>query len=117
MFTWLWCIGLSALALPCAVLMLKGWAPRRYRRRTVPWAIQVRGVAMLVLWAGGMLTPLIRHSELEPEDASFLSSVVPSGFTLFALGILCGSHLAEGFYRRSLRTRSLHRTPDGDTAL
>lgn len=114
MFVWLWLIGWSALALPLAALMLQGWAPRRHRHRALPWATQVRGIAMLVLWAGGMLTPLVLHSDLDREDASFFASVVPAWFTLFAAGLMCGAQRAEGFYRRAIRSATPGRAPHGD---
>ncbi|MFF6880245.1 MULTISPECIES: hypothetical protein [unclassified Streptomyces] len=103
MFLWLWLIGWSAFALPLAIASLRGWAPKQVRRRTSPWGIRVRGVALLVLWLGGLAGPLLRWSDLDTADAGFLTSVVQGGFLMFAAGLVAGSQLGEWFYRRALR--------------
>ncbi|MFF6781475.1 hypothetical protein [Streptomyces sp. NPDC012510] len=107
MFLWLWLIGWSAFALPVAIASLRGWAPKRVRSRTSPWAIRVRGVALLVMWLGGLTGPLLRWSDLAAEDASFLASVAQGGFLVFAGGLVAGSHLGEWFYRRAVRAQTV----------
>lgn len=42
-------------ALPLAIASLCGWAPKSVRRRTTLWGIRVRGVALLVVWVGGLM--------------------------------------------------------------
>lgn len=105
MFLWLWLIGWSAFALPLAVASLRGWAPKRVRSRTSPWSIRVRGVALLVLWLGGLTGPLLRWSDLDSADARFLASVVQGGLLMFAGGLVAGSQLGEWFYRRAVRAQ------------
>jgi hypothetical protein len=111
-FLWLWLIGWSAFALPLAVASLRGWAPKRVRRRTSPWSIRVRGVALLVLWAGGLTGPLLRWSDLDSEDASFLASMVQGGLLMFAGGLMAGSQLGEWFYRRAVRAYAVDQADD-----
>ncbi|WNZ07031.1 hypothetical protein [Streptomyces sp. 11x1] len=110
MFLWLWLIGWSAFALPVAVASLRGWAPKRVRRRTSPWAIRVRGVALLVIWLGGLTGPLLRWSDLDSADASLLASVVQGGLLVFAGGLVAGSQLGEWFYRRAVQAQTVDRT-------
>ncbi|MBE1594176.1 MULTISPECIES: hypothetical protein [Streptomyces] len=105
MFLWLWLIGWSAFALPLAVASLRGWAPKRVRSRTSPWSIRVRGVALLVIWLGGLTGPLLRWSDLDSADAGFLASVVQGGILVFAGGLVAGSRLGEWFYRRAVRAQ------------
>lgn len=112
-FLWLWLIGWSAFALPLAIASLRGWAPKRVRHRTSPWGIRVRGVALLVLWLGGLTGPLLRWSDLDTEDAGFLASVVQFGFLMFAGGLMAGSQLGEWFYRRVMRDQAVDRARDG----
>ncbi|MCL6738515.1 hypothetical protein [Streptomyces neyagawaensis] len=104
MFLWLWLIGWSAFVLPLAVASLRGWAPKRVRSRTSPWSIRVRGVALTVIWLGGLSGPLLRWSDLDSVDARFLASVTQGGLLVFAAGLVAGSQLGEWFYRRALRT-------------
>jgi hypothetical protein len=105
-FLWFWLIGWSAFALPLAIASLRGWAPRRVRQRTSPWGIRVRGVALLVLWAGGLVAPLLRGSGLDAEDAGFLAAVVQVGLLTFAAGLVSGSQFGEWFYRRAVRSQA-----------
>ncbi|MFE7839531.1 hypothetical protein ACFU53_26795 [Streptomyces sp. NPDC057474] len=106
-FLWLWLIGWSAFALPPAIASLRGWAPKRVRSRTSPWCIRVRGVALLVIWLGGLTGPLLRWSDLDSEDAGFLASVVQGGLLMFAGGLVAGSQLSEWFYRRAVRAQAV----------
>lgn len=110
MFQWLWLIGWSAFALPLAIAALRGWAPKSVRRRTTPWGIRVRGVALLVIWVGGLIVPLLRWSDLDTEDAVFLGSLVQVGCLTFAAGLMGGSQLGEWFYRRAVRPEELEET-------
>ncbi|MBT2368136.1 hypothetical protein J7E88_23155 [Streptomyces sp. ISL-10] len=112
MFTWLFVIGWSAFALPLAIAMLRGWAPRRVRRRISPWGIQVRGIALLVLWVGGLVGPLVRQSGLDIEEATILASMTSVGFLMFAGGLMSGSQLGEWFYRRAGRSQALDAAQD-----
>ncbi|MDX2757160.1 MULTISPECIES: hypothetical protein [Streptomyces] len=107
MFLWLWLIGWSAFALPLAIASLRGWAPKRVRSRTSPWGLRVRGVALLVIWIGGLTGPLLRWSHLDSQDATFFASVVQGGFLVFAGGLVAGSQLSEWFYRRALRAQTV----------
>lgn len=106
-FVWLWLIGWSAFALPLAIALLRGWAPKRVRSRTSPWGLRVRGVAVLVLWLGGLTGPLLRWSGLDSEDAGFLASAAQDGLLIFAGGLVAGSQLGEWFYRRAVRAQSV----------
>lgn len=110
-FLWLWLIGWSAFALPLAIASLRGWAPKSARRRTTPWGIRVRGVALLVIWIGGLIVPLLRWSGLDTEDAAFLGAIVQVGFLMFAAGLMGGSQLGEWFYRRAVQPKELDETP------
>ncbi|WP_405954908.1 hypothetical protein [Streptomyces phaeochromogenes] len=111
MFLWLWLIGWSVFVLPLAIASLRGWAPKSVRRRTTPWGIRVRGVALLVLWAGGLIVPLLRWSGLDTEDAAFLGSIVQVGLLMFAAGLMGGSQLGEWFYRRAVSPKPLDEMP------
>ncbi|MGW3413133.1 hypothetical protein [Streptomyces sp. NPDC000888] len=111
MFLWLGLIGWSAVVLPLAIASLRGWAPKSVRRRTTPWGIRVRGVALLVIWGGGLIVPLLWRSGLDAEDAAFLGAVVQVGFLMFAAGLMSGSWLGEWFYRRAVRSRGLDEMP------
>jgi hypothetical protein len=97
-----WLIGWSAFVLPRAIGSLRGWAPKGVRRRTTPWGIRVRGVALLVMWIGG-LVPLARWSGLVGEDAMFFVSLVQVGLLLFAAGLISGSQLGDRIRRRVAR--------------
>ncbi|WP_189787897.1 hypothetical protein [Streptomyces capitiformicae] len=110
MFLWLWPIGWSAFALPLAIASLRGWAPKSVRRRITPWGIRVRGVALLVIWVGGLIVPLLQHSGLDTDDAAFLGAVVQVGFLMFAAGLMGGSQLGEWFYRRAVQPKELDET-------
>ncbi|MDH6566823.1 hypothetical protein M2160_001844 [Streptomyces sp. SAI-117] len=111
MFTWLWLIGWSVVTLPLAAASLRGWAPRRVRRRTSPWGIRVRGVALLVIWAGGVVVPLLRWSGLDPESATFFGSMAEVGVLMFAAGLIGGSQLNEWFHRRTVRSQGVGVAP------
>ncbi|MXM63889.1 hypothetical protein GR925_10615 [Streptomyces sp. HUCO-GS316] len=111
LWLWLWLIGWSAFALPLAIASLRGWAPMWVRRRTSPWGIRVRGVALLVIWVGGLIGPLLRWSDLDTEDAAFLGFIVQVGFLMFAAGLMGGSQLGEWFYRRAVQPKELDETP------
>ncbi|MCQ9177661.1 hypothetical protein KMT30_01040 [Streptomyces sp. IBSBF 2953] len=111
MFPWLWLIGWSAFALPLAIASLRGWAPARVRRRTSPWGIRVRGVALLVIWIGGLVVPMLRWSGLDTEDATFFGSTMEVGALMFAAGLIGGSQLSERFYRRSVRSQAAEEAP------
>ncbi|WP_432043350.1 hypothetical protein [Streptomyces cadmiisoli] len=102
MYIWLWVIGTSAIVLPLAIAALRGWVPKGVRHRTTPWATQVRGVAMLVIWAGGLVHPLLRSSDLTEDDMYFLGSLVQPGLLMFGAGLMAGSQLGEWFYRRAV---------------
>ncbi len=112
LFPWLWLIGWSAFALPLAIASLRGWAPRRVRRRTSPWGICVRGVALLVIRIGGLVVPMLRFSGLDTEDATFFGSMMEVGVLMFAAGLIGGSQLSERFYRRTVRSQVLEQAPD-----
>ncbi|MFJ8112481.1 hypothetical protein [Streptomyces sp. NPDC096132] len=100
MFDLLWLCGWSLLALPLALASWRGWAPRWVRLRLSPAGVRVRGVALLVLWASGMVTPVIRLSGLDDEESAFLASPAQFGLMMFAAGLMCGSQLAERFASR-----------------
>jgi hypothetical protein len=105
-FLWAWLIGWSAFVLPLSIASLRGWAPRWVRRRTTPWGIRVRGVAMLVMWIGGLL-PLARWGGLVGEDAMFLLPVAQAGLLLFAAGLISGSQLSDRFRRGCARPQAV----------
>ncbi|MFF3289078.1 hypothetical protein [Streptomyces sp. NPDC003023] len=105
MLTGVFVIGWSAFVLPLAIALLRGWAPGRVRRRVSPWGIQVRGVALLVLWAGALVGPLVRQSGLDTEEAATLASMASAGLFMFAGGLMSGSRLGEWFHRRAGRPR------------
>ncbi|MDW4909088.1 hypothetical protein RB628_28070 [Streptomyces sp. ADMS] len=106
MFLWLWLVGWSAFVLPLSVATLRGWAPKRVRSRTTPWGIRVRGVALLVMWVGGLVVPLGRWSGLAGEDAMLLTPVSEAGLLLFAAGLIAGSQLSDRFRRSAERSRA-----------
>ncbi|MFG2560118.1 hypothetical protein [Streptomyces sp. NPDC048496] len=110
MFNWLWLVVWSAFALPLAAASLRGWVPRWVRHSTSSWGIRVRGVALLVIWAGGMVAPLLHLSGLGTEDFRFLATVVQVGLLLFAAGLIGGSQLGERFHRREMRCRAVDDT-------
>ncbi|MGW3652076.1 hypothetical protein [Streptomyces sp. NPDC000878] len=105
-FLWLWLAGWSAFVLPLSVASLRGWAPKRVRSRTTPWGIRVRGVALLVMWVGGLVVPLGRWGGLVEEDAMFLLPVAEAGLLLFAAGLIAGSHLSDRFRRGAARSQA-----------
>jgi hypothetical protein len=119
-FLWLWLFGWSVFVLPPATASLRGRAPRSVRRRTTPWGIRVRGVAMPAIRVGGLIVPLLRWSSLATGDAAFLVSIVQVGFLMLAAGLMSGSQPGgvvppEGFgvaalvdYRRMRRSLSGH---------
>ena len=107
MFLWSWLIGWSAFVLPLSVASLQGWAPRRVRSRTTPWGIRVRGVALLVMWVGGLVVPLGRWGGLVDEDAMVLLPAVGVGLLLFAAGLIGGSQLGDRFRRRAARPQAV----------
>ena len=109
--SWGWLIGWSVFVLPLAIASLRGCAPKSARRRTTPWGIRVRGVALLVLWVGGLIVPLLRWSGLHTEDAAFLGSIVQVGFLMFSAGLMGGSQLGEWFCRRAVSPKPLDETP------
>ncbi|WP_128379996.1 hypothetical protein [Streptomyces cavernae] len=111
MFLWFWLIGWSAFTLPLAISSLRGSASKRVRRRTSPWGIRVRGVALLVIWFGGLVVPLLRASDLDAEEAGFLASLMQMGFLMFASGLMAGSQLGEWFYRRVMRDQAVDQPP------
>ncbi|WP_405638843.1 hypothetical protein [Streptomyces sp. NBC_00019] len=116
MFLWLWLTGWSACVLPLAIASLRGWAPKSVRRRTAPWGIRVRGVALLVIWAGGLIVPLLWRSGLDTQDAAFFGAIVQVGLLMFAAGLMSGSWLGEWFYRRAVQSRELDGMPPADGA-
>lgn len=103
MFLWAWLIGWSAFVLPLSIASLRGWAPKRVRSRTTPWGIRVRGVAMLVMWVGGLVVPLGRWGGLVGKDAMLLLPVVEASLLLFAAGLIAGSQLGDRFRRSAVR--------------
>ena len=107
MFLWAWLIGWSAFVLPLSIASLRGWAPRRVRSRTTPWGIRVRGVALLVMWVGGLVVPLGRWGGLVGEEAMFLLPAVQAGLMLFAAGLISGSQLGDPFRRRAARPQAV----------
>ncbi|TQJ92530.1 hypothetical protein FBY22_3401 [Streptomyces sp. SLBN-31] len=111
-FPWIWLITWSAFVLPLAIASLRGWAPRRVRSRTSPWGIRVRGVAMLVMWVGG-LVPLLRWSGLLGQETSLLLTVVQAGLLMLAAGLISGSQLSELFRRRAVRSLRADQGPGG----
>lgn len=104
MFDLLWICGWSVLALPLAISSIRGWAPQRVRRHTTPWGIRVRGVALLVFWASGMVVPLARWGGLDSEDVTFLTFPAQFGLMMFGAGLMCGSQLGERFHRQAMRS-------------
>ncbi|WP_326661280.1 hypothetical protein [Streptomyces canus] len=107
MSLWAWLIGWSAFALPLAIASFRGWAPRRVRSRTTPWGIRVRGVALLVMWVGGLVVPLGRWGGLVDEDAMFPLSAVQVSLLMFAAGLISGSQLGDRFRRRAAHPRAV----------
>ncbi|MDX3528169.1 hypothetical protein P1P75_17435 [Streptomyces sp. ID05-39B] len=101
MFDLLLVCGYCAFALPLAIAALRGWAPRRVRRRTAPWVIRVRGVALLVLWASAMVVPLARQLGADSEDSTFLTFSAQFGLMMFAAGLVCGAQAGERFSRQA----------------
>ena len=101
MFDLLLVCGYCAFALPLAIAALRGWAPRRVRRRTAPWVIRVRGVALLVLWASAMVVPLARQLGADSEDSAFLTFSAQFGLMMFAAGLVCGAQAGERFSRQA----------------
>ncbi|WP_416978181.1 hypothetical protein [Streptomyces sp. T028] len=99
MFLWVWVVGWSAFVLPLSIASLQGWAPKRVRSRTTSWGIRVRGVALLVMWLGGLIVPLGRWGGLVGGDAMFLLPVAEAGLLLFAAGLIAGSQLGDRFRR------------------
>ncbi|MFI6012603.1 hypothetical protein ACIBAG_27945 [Streptomyces sp. NPDC051243] len=114
MFDWLWVLGWSALALPLAIASLRGWAPKRVRRHVSPWGIRVRGIALLVFWASGMVVPLARWAGLDSEDSTFLTFPAQFGLMMFGAGLMCGSQLGERFHRQAMQSWTLNEGRDGD---
>ncbi|WP_159038121.1 hypothetical protein [Streptomyces sp. WM6386] len=106
MFLWLWLIGWSAFVLPLAIASLRGWAPKRIQNRTSPWGVRVRGVAMLVMWIGGIVGPLLHWTSLDGDDTLFLATVAQVGLLMLAAGLIGGSQLGEWFHRRAMRARA-----------
>ncbi|MFF8536952.1 hypothetical protein ACF07B_34175 [Streptomyces sp. NPDC015532] len=104
MFVWLWIAVWSAFVLPLSIASLRGWAPKRVRNRTSPWGIRVRGVAMLVMWTGGMIAPLLHWTSLNGDDTLFLATVIQVGLLMLAIGLIGGSQLGDRFHRRTMRT-------------
>lgn len=72
-----------------------------------PLGIRVRGVALLVMWVGGLVVPLGRWGGLVDEDAMFLLPAVEVGLLLFAAGLLGGSQLGDRFRRRAARPQAV----------
>ncbi|MFF6996085.1 hypothetical protein ACFY93_14235 [Streptomyces sp. NPDC008313] len=107
MFLWAWLIGWSAFVLPLSIASLRGWAPRRVRSRTTPWSIRVRGVALLVMWVGGLVVPLGRWGGLVDEEAMFLLPAAQAGLMLFAAGLISGSQLGDRFRRRAAHSQAV----------
>ena len=101
MFDLLLICGYSAFALPLAIAALRGWAPRRMRRRTAPWVIRVRGVALLVLWASATVVPLARRLGAGSEDSTFLTFPAQFGLMMFAAGLMCGAQVGERFSQQA----------------
>ncbi|WP_371658262.1 hypothetical protein [Streptomyces sp. NBC_00280] len=106
MAVWLWLVGWSVFVLPLSVASLRGWAAKRVRGRTTPWGIRVRGVALLVMWVGGLIVPLGRWGGLAGEDAMFLLPAVEVGLLLFAAGLIAGSQLSDRFRRGAARSQA-----------
>ncbi|MEV7891889.1 hypothetical protein ACWD3I_47765 [Streptomyces sp. NPDC002817] len=111
MFLWLWLICWSAFVLPLAIASLRGWAPKWARPRTTAWGTRVRGVALLVIWVGGLVVPLLQWSGLDSKDAAFFGSIAQVGFLMFAAGLIGGSQLGEWFYRRAVGSKAVDETP------
>ncbi|MEU6379329.1 hypothetical protein [Streptomyces sp. NPDC046909] len=57
---------------------------------------------MLVIWVGGMVTPVLRRDALEADDSAFLATLLQAGSMLFACGLIGGSELGEWFHRRDM---------------
>ncbi|TQJ37007.1 hypothetical protein OHU34_42775 [Streptomyces sp. NBC_00080] len=66
----------------------------------------MRGVALLVIWIGGLVGPLLRWSGLDTEDATFFGAMTEVGVLMFAAGLIGGSQLSEQFYRRAVRAQA-----------
>ncbi|WP_328360199.1 hypothetical protein OG800_24165 [Streptomyces sp. NBC_00445] len=108
MFDLLWVLSWSVLALPLAIATLRGWAPQWMRRHITPWGLRVRGVALLVFWASGMVVPLTRWGGLDSQDSTFLTFPAQFGLLMFAAGLMCGSQLGERFHRQAMRSWALN---------
>ncbi|KUN08126.1 hypothetical protein AQI96_28370 [Streptomyces canus] len=50
--------------------------------------------ALLVIWIGGLVVPMLRSSGLDTEDATFFGSMVEVGVLMFAAGLVGGSWLS-----------------------
>ncbi|MFK4106455.1 hypothetical protein ACI2L1_41685 [Streptomyces sp. NPDC019531] len=73
----------------------------------------MRGVALLVIWIGGLVVPLLRWSGLDAEDAAFFGSIMEVGVLMFAAGLIGGSQLSERFYRQAVRSQAaVEEAPD-----
>ncbi|WP_191971866.1 hypothetical protein [Streptomyces luteolifulvus] len=114
MFDWLWACGWSALALPLAIASLRGWAPKQVRRRTAPWEIRVRAVALLVFWASGLIVPLARWGGLNSEDTTLFTFPAQFGLMMFGAGLMCGSQLGERFRQQAMRSWTPDEVRGGD---
>jgi hypothetical protein len=69
-------------------------------------------VALLVIWVGGLVVPLLRFSGLDTEDTTFFGSVMEVGVLMFAAGLIGGSQLSERFHRRTVRSQAAEQAPD-----
>lgn len=102
-FLWCW-IGLfTAVLLPLGIAMLRGWAPRRARARWSPARIRVQGVAVLLLYVGGLVPAVAELSGMPPEAADLLLAATAPHLLFLSLGLQGGAALTDWFGRRLQR--------------
>ncbi|WNZ09868.1 hypothetical protein [Streptomyces sp. 11x1] len=100
-FLWCW-IGLfTAVLLPLGIAMLRGWAPRRARTRWSPARTRVQGVAVLVLYGGGVVPAVADLAAMPREAADLLLSATSPHLVFLSLGLQGGAALSDWFGRRT----------------
>ncbi|KUO21332.1 hypothetical protein [Streptomyces dysideae] len=100
-FLWCW-IGLfTAVLLPLGIAMLRGWAPKRARRQWSPARIRVQGVAVLVLYVGGLVRAVAELAGMPSEAADLLLFATGPQLVFLSLGLQGGAALTDWFGRRT----------------
>ncbi|MFE7763867.1 hypothetical protein [Streptomyces sp. NPDC057438] len=100
-FLWCW-IGLfTGVLLPLGIAMLRGGAPRRARTRWSPARTRVQGVAVLVLYGGGMVPAVADLAGMLREAADILLSATSPHLLFLILGLQGGAALSDWFGRRT----------------